>query len=87
MDLLLGQLKRMTRFSRRLRTNLLALGRAEADLALHSGSFASWLVPSRPISEMLERRQSLLSLLDARIDRAGRIYDLGFPVTRAGAAA
>ena len=79
MDLLLGQLKRVTRFSRRLRTNLLALGRAEADLALHSGSFASWLVASRPIAEMLERRQSLLSLLDARMTEQGESSTLVFP--------
>ena len=71
MDLLLGQLKRTTRFSRRLRTNLLALGRAEADLALHSGSFASWLVPSRPISEMLRAPAIALEFARCTHHRAG----------------
>jgi hypothetical protein len=67
LDSLLAQLKRMNRFPKRLIDHLRAFDRAEADRTLRAGAFTSWLVATRPLSEMMERRRTIVSLIDARM--------------------
>jgi hypothetical protein len=58
---------------------LRAFDRARAERALHAGPFLAWLVSSRPISEMMERREAVLSLMGARIAELGEGEALGLP--------
>ena len=60
LDIILDQLKRVTRFPRAFVQRLRAFDRARAERALHAGPFLAWLVSSRPISEMMERREAVL---------------------------
>jgi len=78
-DALLAQLRRVGRFSTRLITKLRALDRAAAEATLHGGPFARWLVSTRPLLEMLERRGAILSLVEARAAEVGVHSVLGFP--------
>jgi len=79
LDIILDQLKRVTRFPRAFVQRLRAFDRARAERALHAGPFLSWLVSNRPISEMMERREAVLSLMGARIAELGEGEALGFP--------
>jgi hypothetical protein len=79
LDYMLGELRRITRFPKRLITHLRALDRAAAEDALRAGSFSNWVVASRPLAEMLERRGVILSLVDARAAELGEAFVLGFP--------
>ena len=79
LDMILDQLKRVTRFPRAFVQRLRAFDRARAERALHAGPFLEWLVASRPISEMMERRDAVLSLIGARIAELGEGEALGFP--------
>ena len=79
MDVMLAELKRATRFSRRLVERLRALDRKAAEAALHGGAFPNWLVASRPLEEMLERRGAISSLVDARIAEFDEPSVLAFP--------
>ena len=71
LDSILAQLKRVNRFPKRLIDRLRAFDRAEADRTLRSGPFTSWLVATRPLSEMMERRRTIVSLVDARLSELG----------------
>jgi hypothetical protein len=76
LESILAQLKRVRRFPRRLIDRLRAFDRAEADRTLRDGTFTSWLVATRPLSEMMERRRAIVSLVDARMaehDEAGLV--------------
>jgi hypothetical protein len=75
----LTELKKVTRFPRGFVQRLRAFDRARAERALHAGPFASWLVASRPIGEMLERRESVVSLVGARVADLGEGEALAFP--------
>lgn len=79
LDAVLAQLKRVTRFPRHLVAKLRAFERAEAEAALHGGTFANWLVASRPLTEMLDRRGAILSLIDARAAELGEPSVLALP--------
>jgi hypothetical protein len=79
LDAVLAQMKRMSRFPRRLVANLRAFERPEAELALHGGPFVDWLVSSRPLADMLERRGVVLSLVDARAAELGEPAVLALP--------
>jgi hypothetical protein len=79
LDAILAQLKRVTRFPRGFSRRLRAFDKDRAEQALHAGSFASWLVASRPIAEMLERREAVVSLIAARIAEMGENEALAFP--------
>jgi hypothetical protein len=79
LDLILAQLKRVARFPRGLVQRLRAFDRARAERALHAGPFSAWLVASRPISEMMERRDAVLSLIEARVAELGEGEALGLP--------
>jgi len=79
LDLVLGELRRVSRFPRRLITSLRALEAPVAEAALHGGSFVDWVVASRPLAEMLERRGALLSLIDARVAELGEPAFLALP--------
>jgi hypothetical protein len=71
LDGILAQLKRVSRFPKRLIDRLRAFDRAEADRTLRAGAFTSWLVATRPLSEMMERRRAIVSLVDARVAELG----------------
>ena len=71
LDSILAQLKRVNRFPRRLIDRLRVFDRAEADRTLRAGPFTSWLVATRPLSEMMERRRAIVSLVDARMAELG----------------
>ncbi|HMJ56692.1 MAG TPA: hypothetical protein VK540_31705 [Polyangiaceae bacterium] len=71
LDSILTQLKRVNRFPKRLIDRLRAFDRAEADSTLRAGAFTSWLVATRPLSEMMERRRAIVSLVDARLAELG----------------
>jgi hypothetical protein len=71
LDGILAQLKRVSRFSKRLIDRLRAFDRVEADRTLRAGPFTSWLVATRPLSEMMERRRAIVSLVDARVAELG----------------
>jgi hypothetical protein len=71
LDVILAQLKRVNRFPKRLIDRLRAFDRTEADRTLRSGPFTSWLVATRPLSEMMERRRAIVSLIDARLAELG----------------
>jgi hypothetical protein len=79
LDAVLAQLKRVTRFPKHLVDKLRAFERAEAEGALHSGPFVNWVVASRPLGEMLERRGVILSLVDARAAELGEPAVLALP--------
>jgi hypothetical protein len=79
LDGILAQLKRVSRFSKRLIVSLRAFDRARAEAALRGGSYVDWVVSSRPLVEMLERRGALLSLIDAREAELGPSSVLAFP--------
>jgi hypothetical protein len=79
LDVILAELRRATRFSKRLILRLRALDRPTAEAALHGGAFPNWLVASRPLVEMLERRGAILSLVDARVAEFGEPAVLAFP--------
>jgi hypothetical protein len=66
LDGLLSQLKRVIGFPRRLMEKLRDFDGAKADQLLHAGLFDSWLVARHPISEMMDRRRAILSLVEAR---------------------
>src|SRR5579859_5289031 len=55
LDAVLAQLRRVSRFPRRLIARLRAFDAPAAEAALHHGPFAEWLVPRRPLAEMLDR--------------------------------
>jgi hypothetical protein len=71
LDAVLAQLRRVSRFPRRLIARLRDFDARAADAALHHGPFAEWLVPRRPLGEMLDRRGAVLSLIDARAAELG----------------
>jgi hypothetical protein len=71
LESILAQLKRVNRFPHRLIDRLRAFDPAEADRTLRAGPFTSWLVATRPLSEMMERRRAIVSLVDARIAELG----------------
>jgi len=71
LDSILAQLKRVNRFPKRLIDRLREFDRAEADRTLRSGPFTTWLVATRPLSEMMERRRTIVSLVDARLADLG----------------
>jgi hypothetical protein len=71
LDVILAQLKRVHRFPKRLIDGLRAFDRDQADRALRSGPFTNWLVATRPLSEMMERRRAIVSLVDARMAELG----------------
>jgi hypothetical protein len=71
LDSILAQLKRVNRFPKRLIDRLRAFDRAEADRTLREGPFTTWLVATRPLSEMMERRRAIVSLVDARMAELG----------------
>ena len=73
LDGILAQLKRVNRFPKRLIDRLRAFDRAEADRTLRAGAFTSWLVATRPLSEMMERRRAIVSLVDARMAELGEV--------------
>jgi hypothetical protein len=79
LDMILAELKRVTRFPRGFVQRLRAFDRGSAERALHAGPFVAWLVASRPISEMMERRDAVLSLIGARVAELGEGEALGFP--------
>jgi hypothetical protein len=79
LDAVIAQLKRVTRFPRRLVGKLRAFERREAETALRGGTFVEWLVASRPLAEMLERRGAILSLVDARAAELGEPTVLALP--------
>jgi hypothetical protein len=79
LDVVLGQIRRVSRFPRRLVTKLRELDAPTAAAALHAGPFSEWLVASRPLAEMLERRGVLLSLIDARAAELGEPAVLALP--------
>jgi hypothetical protein len=79
LDAVLAQLKRVTRFPRHLVGKLRAFERPQAEAALHGGTFVEWLVASRPLTETLERRGAILSLVDARTAELGEAAVLGLP--------
>jgi hypothetical protein len=79
LDLVLGELRRVSRFPRRLIARLRALEAPAAEATLHAGAFVDWLVASRPLTEMLERRGVLLSLIDARAAELGEPALLALP--------
>jgi hypothetical protein len=79
LDAILTELKRVTRFPRAFVQRLRAFDQARAERALHAGPFLSWLVASRPIAEMLERRESVVSLVSARVAELGEAEALAFP--------
>jgi len=68
---ILTELKRVKRFPKRLIDRLRAFDRAGADRALRAGPFTSWLVATRPLSEMMERGRAIVSLVDARMAEHG----------------
>jgi len=72
LDGILAQLRRFNRFPKRLIDRLRAFDPLEADRALRAGPFTSWLVATRPLSEMMERRRAIVSLVDARIAELGQ---------------
>jgi hypothetical protein len=78
-DAILAELKRVTRFPRGFVQKLRAFDKGHAERALRAGPFVAWLVASRPISEMIERREAVLSLIGARIAELGEREALGFP--------
>jgi hypothetical protein len=61
----------VNRFPKRLIDRLRVFDAAEADRTLRAGSFTSWLVATRPLSEMMERRRAIVSLVDARLAELG----------------
>jgi hypothetical protein len=71
LDGILAQLKRVNRFPKRLIDRLRAFDQSESDRTLRAGPFTSWLVATRPLSEMMERRRAIVSLVDARIAELG----------------
>jgi hypothetical protein len=71
LDVILTQLKRVNRFPKRLIDRLRTFDRAEADRVLRDGPFTNWLVATRPLSEMMERRRAIVSLVDARLAERG----------------
>jgi hypothetical protein len=71
LDVILAQLKRVNRFPKRLIDRLRTFDRAEADRVLRDGPFTNWLVATRPLSEMMERRRAIVSLVDARLAEHG----------------
>ena len=71
LDSILAQLRRVNRFPKRLIDRLRAFDRTEADRTLREGAFTSWLVATRPLSEMMERRRAIVSLVDARMAEHG----------------
>jgi hypothetical protein len=79
LDAILTALKRVTRFPRGLLQKLRTFDKARAERALHAGPFFSWLVSSRPIAEMIERRDAVVSLIDARVAELGPGEALGLP--------
>jgi hypothetical protein len=79
LDAVLSQLKRVTRFPKRLVATLRAFERPQAEAALHGGPFVNWLVASRPLTEMLERRGVILSLVEAKSAELGEPAFLALP--------
>jgi hypothetical protein len=71
LDSILAQLKRVNCFPKRLIDRLRSFDRAEADRTLRAGPFTSWLIATRPLSEMMERRRAIVSLVDARMAELG----------------
>jgi len=71
LDVLLARLRPVARFPRGLQRALLALDRDHARDLLAAGAFETWLVPPRTLIDFDERRQSLLTLISARIAERG----------------
>jgi len=78
LDAILAQLRRVNHYPRRLIDRLRALERPQADQALHAGPFATWLIATRTVAEMMERRHAILSLIDARVAELGELSALAF---------
>lgn len=68
---LLDRLKPIVRFPRTLRDALLRFDRARAKEILTSGAFESWLLAPRMLVTLDERRATLLTLVQARVDAYG----------------
>jgi hypothetical protein len=66
MDLLLDRLRPIRHFPKGLARALDELDRAAAESLLRAGPFASWLVTPRDVTDLLERRATLRTLLYAR---------------------
>jgi hypothetical protein len=79
LDAVLAQLRRVTRFPKHLVTQLRAFERPRAEAVLHGGPFGAWLVASRPLADMLDRRGAILSLVDARAAELGEPAVLALP--------
>ena len=79
LDGLLARLRRVTRFPRGFTRNLRSFDRATADAALHSGTFATWLLHVRSLSELFERKEALLSLVEARRAELGDEVAMALP--------
>lgn len=68
---LLGRLRGVQRFPRGLRDALARLDRRTAESVFSPGAFETWLLPPRALIELDERRLTLLTFLDARIEALG----------------
>jgi hypothetical protein len=79
LDVRLAQLRQVTRFPRGFAARLRAFDPAAAEDALHQGGFATWLVSTRPIVLMMERRRAVLSLVEARVAEIGEDSALSLP--------
>lgn len=75
----LSRLREVRKFPRAFVGRLRALDRAKADALLHAGGFSDWLVPSRTIGELMDRRDAVVSLIDARIAEQGDAEALCLP--------
>jgi hypothetical protein len=68
---LLDRLKPIVRFPRTLRDALLRFDRALMRETFTAGAFDSWLLPPRTLVVLDERRATLLTLIQARVDAYG----------------
>jgi hypothetical protein len=66
-DGLLRRLRAVARFPRGLPGALARLDRARAKAIFLPGEFEAWLLPPRALVDLDERRESLLSLIEARV--------------------
>jgi len=68
---LLDRLKPILRFPRTLRDALLRFDRTRMGEIFTAGAFESWLLPPRTLVILDERRATLLTLIQARVDAYG----------------
>jgi len=71
-DFLFEPVRPLVRFPRGLDEALRRLDRAQAQALLQNGGFEQWLVGPRDITDLLERKATLQTLLEARVSKAGR---------------